>query len=108
VNTLAQVRPGASRTCEQLLVTLHQAATGVIDLRLKVNGAALDRPERFLLETGCFTLRDATSGQTGPAVGNGYWVFIRPLPKGRHELEFGAAFTTHDFRQNITYVLHVR
>jgi uncharacterized protein YecT (DUF1311 family) len=108
VNTLAQANPGVPVTCEQLLVSLRRFAAGVTDLRLKVNGVAVEGPERFLRDTGCFRLRDASSGHDGMAAGTGYWVFIKPLGKGRHELEFGGRFTTHVFHQDISYVLYVR
>jgi len=108
VNALAQASPGAPVACDKLLVTLRQFSAGVTDLRLKLNAMTLDRPERFLFGTGCFALREGSSAQSGLAAGTGYWVFVKPLKKGRHEIEFGGRFTADGFRQDIKYVLHVR
>ncbi|MDH4259984.1 MAG: lysozyme inhibitor LprI family protein [Gammaproteobacteria bacterium] len=107
-NSLAQATPHSEITCDRLLISLNQFASGVTDLRLKIDSTALDSPERFLLGTGCFALTDPSSGRNGLAAGTGYWVFIGPLAKGPHELEFGGTFTTHDFRQDVRYVLHVQ
>lgn len=107
-NTLAQATPSSQGTCDRLLISLNQFASGVTDLRLKMDSTVLDRPERFLLGTGCFALQDLSSGLNGLAGGTGYWVFIGPLAKGTHELEFGGTFTTHDFRQDVRYLLYVQ
>jgi len=108
VNTLAQVNPGQDVACDRILVSLGQFASGVTDLRLTVDGAPVDSLERFRLTTECFTLRDVSRNMNGLAAGTGYWVFMKPLPKGRHVLEFGGVFTTHAFRQDVRYVLHVQ
>ena len=108
VNTLAQANPGAELGCDKLLVSLRQFSAGVADLHLKLNALALDKPQRFLFGTGCFTLREGSSGQDGLAAGTGYWIFIKPLKKGRHEIEFGGRVTTHYFKQDIRYVMYAR
>lgn len=108
VNVLAQANPAAQVACDSLLISLRQFSSGVADLRFKLNGVALESPQRFLLGTGCFRLRDASSGQTGIAVGSGYWIFVKPVKKGRHEVEFGGTFSADGFQQDIRYVLHVR
>ncbi len=107
-NTLAQATSNSQGNCDRLLISLNQFASGVTNLRLKMDSTVLDRPERFLLGTGCFALQDLSSGRNGLAAGTGYWVFIGPLTKGRYQLEFGGTFTTHEFRQDVQYVLHVQ
>jgi hypothetical protein len=42
-----------------------------------------------------------------PAVSDGYWVFIPPLPKGRYELEFGGEIPNYDHPRNIGYTTAV-
>jgi hypothetical protein len=51
---------------------------------------------------------------TGPAVANGCWVLLEPLPPGEHEITFGgtfpldpAIFGVDSFTQNATYTLTV-
>jgi hypothetical protein len=108
INALVQASPGADAGCDRLLISLRQFSAGVSDLRLRINGTSVDRPERYGASTGCFSLRDAANGHTGLAAGSGYWIFLKALPRGHHELQFGARHPPTNFEQNITYVLHVR
>ena len=41
-----------------------------------------------------------------PSAGNGYYVMLKPLPPGTHEIEFGAVLPA--VSQAITYRLKVR
>jgi uncharacterized protein YecT (DUF1311 family) len=108
INALVQANPGADVGCDRMLVTLRQFSSGITGLRFAANGTSSGELERFQLGTGCFTLRDASMGHTGMAAGTGYWLFIKPLKKGKHELTFGARSTRDNFQQDIKYVLHVR
>ena len=45
-------------------------------------------------------------GTIKPAVADGYWAYIPPLPPGAHVVEFGAADTS-GFSLNVTYLLTV-
>ena len=40
-----------------------------------------------------------------PSAGNGYYVMLKPLPPGRHEINFGGALP--DMLQAVTYTLIV-
>jgi hypothetical protein len=44
-------------------------------------------------------------GVTTPAVSDGYWVFLEPLPRGKHVLHFHAEFS--GIIEDITYYLNV-
>jgi hypothetical protein len=44
-------------------------------------------------------------GVTTPAVSDGYWVFLEPLPRGKHVLHFHAEFS--GIIEDITYHLNV-
>ena len=77
-------------------------------LYIKIDGVALKSPGQYFSGTGCFDLHDAASGQSGLAAGSGYWVFVPPLAKGAHELQFGGRFSADNFSQRITYNLDVQ
>lgn|GEM_PF-3212340 len=61
---------------------------------------------------GCFRL-DPDDDASRLAAADGYWLMLKPLPRGRHTLSVGAndgapggeAFSTME--QNVEYVLHV-
>ncbi|OPY78016.1 MAG: hypothetical protein A4E64_00932 [Syntrophorhabdus sp. PtaU1.Bin058] len=108
LNVLAQSKSTEQTDCDRLHVSLHQYGSSVTDLRIKVDGVPMKGPESFFLGTGCFRLRDAASGNTGLAVGTGYWVFIKPLKKGRHEIEFGGRYPADNYAQDIKYVLYIQ
>jgi hypothetical protein len=106
INALVQANT-AEVPCDRLLVSLRQFSGGTSDLRFSLNGKALDNPQATFFGTGCFKLRDASAGQTGLAAGSGYWVFLPPLPRGRHVVEFGGK-AIDGFQQDVGYVLHIR
>jgi hypothetical protein len=45
-------------------------------------------------------------GRIKPAVADGYWAYIPPLPPGEYLLEFGGA-TSLGFSLNVTYFLTI-
>ena len=105
INTLGQAT--AEVSCDRLLVSVRQFSSATRDLRFSLDGTALKNPAATLLDTGCFQLRDASTGLSGLAAGTGYWVFLSPLKKGRHVIAFGAK-AAGGFEQDVSYVLHVR
>lgn len=56
---------------------------------------------------GCFDLEAMGRSPKGfgPAASNGYYVALRPLPKGTHTLNFGAILPS--IQQAVTYTLNV-
>ena len=107
LNTLAQPTGKAVR-CESLLSTLAQFNADVSDLRLKVDGVALQSVTLFRAGSGCFELNDVGQGKKGMAAGDGYWVFLKPLPPGQHDLEFGGKYLADGFTQNCKYRITVK
>jgi hypothetical protein len=45
------------------------------------------------------------SGDISPAVSDGYWMYVNPLPPGKHTINFGG--TSGDLKLNITYHITV-
>lgn len=108
INVLAQADSTDRARCDKLHVRLRQYGSSITDLRMAVDGVALKNPEKYYSSTGCFVLRNNTSGGLGLANGTGYWVFLKPLKKGRYEIEFGGRYAADDYKQNIKYILHVQ
>jgi hypothetical protein len=46
-------------------------------------------------------------GRIRPAVSDGYWVYIPPLPAGEYVLEFGGGISSIGFSVNVTYFLTI-
>lgn len=71
-------------------------------LVLEVDGHRYASLEAHRLHTECFSL---VTGQPKDAAADGYFVAIRPLTKGRHELNFGGVLPS--LAQAVTYTLEV-
>jgi hypothetical protein len=108
MNVLAQPSPGRTVACEELTQTLKGFGSEVADLRLKVDGVALQSPILYRTATGCFELNDISRALKGMAAGDGYWIFVKPLPPGRHEIAFGGKYIGDGFTQDIKYLINVR
>jgi hypothetical protein len=50
---------------------------------------------------------DVTGGTYGPAVGDGYYIMLRPLSPGHHTLEFSGALPSFGFALHIVYHLDI-
>lgn len=77
-----------------------------------IDGARVSDVTRYRIRSdGCFPLveGDAESPRTAA---DGYWLLIKPLPRGRHTLSVGANYAADEsgyghMVQNFEYVLHV-
>ena len=106
INTVAQAPGGMA--CDQMQVAVKKFTEGASGLRFSFDGKAWQDIEKHKLGTGCFQLRDGTTGAITSAVTSGYWIFLPPLATGRHVIEFGGRFKVDGFEQDVTYVLLVR
>jgi len=106
VSVLVNGNSGAS--CPKLLDLLRPFGASVGGLYFKLNDAVIENPKPVRLSTGCFPLRDRSTGEVGLAAATGHWMFLQPLRKGTHFVEFGGRYTADGFSQDIGYVLHVR
>lgn len=106
INTVAQAPGGMA--CDQMQVAVKKFTEGASGLRFSLDGKAWQDIEKHKLGTGCFQLRDGTTGAITSAVTSGYWIFLPPLATGSHVIEFGGRFKVDGFEQDVTYVLQVR
>lgn len=71
-----------------------------------------DVRERRVTSAGCFRM-DPDDDSSTLAAADGYWLLIKPLPRGRHTLSVGANYDTRQggaysgMQQTFDYVLHV-
>jgi hypothetical protein len=109
-DALVQLDLDKKSTCPALMQPLRYFMTGVVDLHLAVDGAVLPNPSLYRITTDCFKLDDVAKGVKGMMVaGSGYWVFLKPLPPGHHEITFGSTFTGGGgFTQDVKYLINVR
>jgi hypothetical protein len=101
------------RSCSKSLFDL------INNLQLTVNGIRVQNLEKYRVESPLFNVTFPTSniyGVTpGPsqAVSDGFWIMLKPLPVGRHQISFGGAgvdftsTTTENFGTDVTYRLNI-
>jgi hypothetical protein len=70
-----------------------RAVNGLIDYRV--------------VSPACFNLAEKVKGapKVEPTASDGYWLALRPLPKGKHTLRFGGSLPS--LRQELIYILIV-
>lgn len=107
INILAQVNAGTQVSCDALMRPVGQVNETVTDLSLTINGQTLLSPERYRAESGCFELRDLSSGVSRTAAGAGYWVVLKPLAVGNYDLRFTGKYRANGFAQDIAYQIRV-
>jgi hypothetical protein len=101
---------------------LRDLAGAIIDTATDVHATLNGRPltaERIVSLPFAYHLPDEDNiyqsfgiditGTVAPAVSDGYWVYIPPLPKGDYDLNSGGTLTFYDpdFTIDITYHIHV-
>ena len=110
--------PAPGESLEHLLVT--GAATSmdkVSKLEVTLDGAALKNPEtyRFATELYYFTgnpdlancFDPCITGTSQAGVSDGYWVMLKALSKGAHQLHFHGEVTEWGWVQDLTYKITV-
>jgi hypothetical protein len=108
VNYVVSSRVDAPDACERLAFTAARATDGVAKLVLDVDGHRYDGLVQHRLPTSeCFDLgaRSAVAASAHPTAADGYYVMLKPLPPGRHEINFGGILPT--LLQAVTYTLIV-
>lgn len=89
----------------------------ISNIAVEINGHKVDDPKQYHVTSNCFELYGYPSS-TGKlsrlayAVTDGFWILLSPLPKGKHNLKFGATYInpsdkSEKFTQDIEYILTV-
>ena len=103
---VAQTLDNAS--CDQIQDGIRKFTANARDLRFSLDQKAWENLESHHLASGCFFLQDGSSGRDEKAATSGYWIFLPPLPKGLHVIEFGGRFGVKGTEQDVTYELLVQ
>ena len=104
------VRPSANGApnCLAVMSSAARMTDQVFSLLLDVDGIRhTDLAQHRQATRGCFDLGALAEPKVRifPAAANGYYVMLRPLPPGRHTLNFGGALPS--MLQAVTYTLVV-
>jgi hypothetical protein len=87
-------------------------------LEVSVNGVRIKDPFAYRAQTGPggFTFRSGAFGEEQfgyppgdrfPAVADGWWILLKPLPPGVHTINFSAEFPAFQFELGANYTLTV-
>jgi hypothetical protein len=103
--TLAEAKDGNPARCPALRTALDQMTRSAADLRVEVDYHAVPHLPVWRQTTDCFTIQSAEGER--PAMSDGYWFMLRPLPPGDHVIEFGGRYLADGFSKEVRYLLHV-
>ena len=117
INMLAYPPRGTEPNCEDMKSAAAQNNIKKVYLRVSLDGSELQNAERFRVASSeCFNLTRRSSAENTPPISpsatDGYWIMLRPLPPGKHMLEFQASYSNLDswfgtMSQDISYTLTV-
>lgn len=108
INVLAPPSDSGAGDCLQAMRTAAGRTAQPAALLLAVDGQRFEALETHRQATiGCFDLGalNIPPVRLWPAAANGFYAMLRPLPPGRHTVEFGGALP--DMLQAVTYTLIV-
>ena len=108
INYVVMPRTDRPISCAEVTRDAAEMTDDVAGLVLEVDGVRYAGLKRHRQATRqCFDMGTLTEPATRifPSAGNGYYVMLKPLPPGRHEINFGGALP--DMLQAVTYTLIV-
>lgn len=102
INYLTLRGQGTNESCMSLASRAAALTSEPSALVLDVDGTRYENLRVHRLATPCFSI---VPGEKADAVADGYYVAIRPLPRGTHVLNFGGVLPS--MIQAVTYTLTV-
>jgi hypothetical protein len=102
INYLAFRGEGTDEPCMSLAVRAASLTNEPSALILDIDGQRYENLAAHRLATSCFSV---VPGQKADAVADGYYIAVRPFPRGKHILNFGGVLPT--LMQAVTYTLTV-
>lgn len=108
INYAVMPTPNAYTSCASVRDTAAKMTDNPAALVLDINGKRITGLQAHRQAPAqCFDMGARTGGRVrmAPSAANGYYVMLKPLPRGRHVLNFGGALP--DMRQAVTYTLQV-
>jgi hypothetical protein len=113
------VLPPTNLTVDELRAIAAQIVESATDLHAIIDGVPVQEIKSYRTISPEFSYNvpnddnipqffgTNVTGNSGPAVGDGYYLMLAPLPLGRHTLNFGGTFSCCDFSLEVTYHLTV-
>ena len=108
--TVSQVHADAAAQiagAANLSVTLDGKAITNLQRAGQATVFAVALPEDNQFDAPCATLGGVPAGIFSPAAGDGFYVLLDPLKKGKHTLHFHAEMPAGTLNQDVTYNLTV-
>ncbi len=106
--------PGEHFTTEELRAFAAQEIDGATNLSLEIDGATFRHLDRHRVQSPEFSFTlppnniiNFRPGTYDPAVSDGYFVMLRPLPAGQHSIHFHGELPAFGFSLDVTYNLTV-
>ena len=108
INYIVMPRPGVPISCLGVTSSASTMTNDVFALVLDIDGVRVpDLVSYRQATTQCFDMGARTEGRIKvfPSAANGYYVMLKPLSPGKHEINFGGALPS--MLQAVTYTLEV-
>jgi len=118
INMIVVARPDARRSCADVKADAAANNDRYVQLRATLNGQRLTGLQGHRIRSdSCFdplarVPEEFAPPSWAPSATDGYWLMLRPLPAGQHELSFQAFYTNQESAfgemvQNISYTLTI-
>ena len=119
INNVYYTRTEGRITCESAKKLAAVQNDDLIDITIELDSLKSSNPADSRLSSNeCFDLlgavpRNSNPPKWYPAASDGYWIMLKPLSKGKHELKFNAAYVKsedgrRDMVQDIQYHLTIK
>jgi hypothetical protein len=108
INYVVMPPAGRAVSCKAVMGSAAELTEPASGLLLEIDGVRMPGLARHRLATRqCFDMGLLADPKVRiyPSAANGYYVMLRPLPPGRHTLNFGGAFP--GMLQGVTYTINV-
>ena len=98
--------PQGTATCDYLVQQARNITENVVDLSVTINGKEITSLHSYRAESGCFELLDASIPSTCPAAAAGYWLVLKAMATGNHEIRYSGKVGGTRFTKRLNY--HIR
>ncbi len=124
-NVEASTIEGNGETEEELQGVADSYMDDVTIVSVEIDGVPVENPEQYVSPSGLFQFGplpddnvlevayglEDTEGEVSDSAANGYYLMLRPLRRGEHEIHFVAEYTNPDtgdvWTQDVTYTITV-
>lgn len=105
LTSLAEVSGEGDRKCDEMLELLNATSKSVKGLKVEIDHKELPDVVKWRQSTGCFPL-ETIEGRSY-AASDGYWIMLKPLAPGKHDIHIRGTFEQDGFSQDVRYELTV-